>query len=176
MITLNLVEPSLKKSAVTEKLLSLIKGVVFFLAIISTLIGLVIFIAHQLLAKNYAELKQQAAAVSVQNQSFNQNVAIVNNKLRAVDSLQKDFIRWSEILSALNATVPSGVEFSNLSLNKKDSYLEISGFASRRDDFLSFQQNLEQSGLVTNLNSPLTNLLNQKNITFAVSAKLNLTK
>jgi hypothetical protein len=72
--------------------------------------------------------------------------------------------------------VPSGVRLTDLSLTREKNLLSVAGWAAKRDDFLLFKKQLEESGLVNNLDSPLSNLLTPENISFSLTAQLNLVK
>jgi Tfp pilus assembly protein PilN len=176
MITLNLIEKKSKQEIIREKFLMLVRFLIIFFISTTILICLLILGAYQTLRSNLKELKEQNTFINTDRQTFQQNVGQINNKLRALETVQKETANWTEFLSQFTATVPSGVRLTDLSLTREKNLLSVAGWAAKRDDFLLFKKQLEESGLVNNLDSPLSNLLTPENISFSLTAQLNLVK
>ncbi len=174
MLALNLIDPNIKKEILKEKIISLIKDVLFLLLFITLINGLFLEISNHYLIKNFEEIKKQKEAIQIQNQPFNQDVSIINQKLKNINIIQNEYTKWSSFLVALNKNIPAGIVLSQFSFDKKNNFLELNGTAATRDDFLIFKKQLEESNLVKNLKSPLTNLLYQNNVKFNLNGEINL--
>ena len=106
--------------------------------------------------------------------SLDQEIMAINGKMRQAKELQKDFVKWSRVLTDITQTIPAGNIIISLKLDQINERISLAGTAAARDDFLRLKQSWEESGLVSNLESPISNLLYQHNVDFSLSGKLNL--
>lgn len=97
----------------------------------------------------------------------------LNDRLRLIDTAQKEQLYYSRILTQLMEIIPSGVSFKNISINGKER-AAISGFAGDREQVLLIKNNLEKSAYFKNIDSPLSNIVQQKDINFTFSFDVNL--
>jgi Tfp pilus assembly protein PilN len=172
MITLNLLNEAEKNNIKKDRLINLIKNGLFYISLSLAFSGILVLASNKILSDNLEDLKKEAGYISEQNLPFDEKITAINSKLSSADFVQKNFIRWSEIIYSITNTIPPGVEFKNLSLNKNNK-IEINGISDNRDNFLLFKKNLEESKIVKNIDSPLTNILYQTNFEFSLSATLN---
>lgn len=77
---------------------------------------------------------------------------------------------WSKILEKLSADTPTGLQISNIHIEKE--HMKIMGFAKTREDFLKFQDKLKD-GIYSNLVSPVSNLVSPNNLEFTVEVDVN---
>lgn len=174
MLALNLINPNIKKEILKEKIISLIRDVLFLLLFITLINSLFLELSNHYLVENFKEIKRQKEAIQIQNQPFNQDVSTINQKLKKVNIIQDEYTKWSNFLVALNKKIPAGIVLNQFSFDKKNNYLELNGVAATRDDFLILKKQLDESNLVKNLKSPLTNLLYQNNVKFSLNGEINL--
>lgn len=85
---------------------------------------------------------------------------------------QKKTILLTPILEEITRIVPTGVYLTNFSYQRETNQIKISGRADQREDFLLFQKNISEDALFTELESPLSNLLKQKEVDFNFSFKI----
>lgn len=174
MLALNLINPNIKKEILKEKIISLIRDVLFLLLFITLINGLFLELSNHYLVENFREIKKQKEAIQIQNQPFNQDVSTINQKLKNISTIQNEYTKWSDFLVALNKNIPAGIVLNQFSFDKKNNFLELNGTAATRDDFLILKKQLEESNLIKNIKSPLTNLLYQTNVKFNLNGEINL--
>jgi len=173
IITLNLASYTSRKYLIKEKINILIKDVILMLLFIMLINSIYIFIAYTFLNKNYKEIKNLKESIQMHNQPFNQEIADINKKIKIIDGAQKDYVKWSEKIIQLNEIVPANIKLTRFKFDKNNNSFEIFGWALKRNDFLNFKENLEKNSMISELNSPLSNLLLQENINFSLNGKLN---
>jgi Tfp pilus assembly protein PilN len=91
-----------------------------------------------------------------------------------VSQIQNEFTLWSYFLEDLAANTPPDISLSFLKLNKEDGMIKLRGRAASREGLLLLKQNLENSNNFSNIDFPIKNILQQKNIDFEINAKINL--
>ena len=101
------------------------------------------------------ELKQ--ASVRREAEAYNQN-------LSNFQVLQKAHENWFLVLAELARRLPSDLVLDSFIMNRTNKKVEISGNAASRDSVLKFRQNLLASPYFTNVNFPLSNLEQPKNL------------
>lgn len=95
----------------------------------------------------------------------------INGRLEIVRRKQKDLVLWSGVLRSISELTPSGISLTNFSGQTKEQKITILGRADNRADLLSFQGQLEQSAVFTDVKAPLSNLLRQTEVDFTFSFK-----
>jgi len=76
------------------------------------------------------------------------------------------------MLVELDKLIPDNIQITYLDLKSQEQeedtlkVLEMKGKAITREKLLAFQENLENSSLFTQVESPISNILEQKNINF----------
>ena len=101
-------------------------------------------------------------------------VQMINNKMEEVEVVQRDYVKWSRVISNFLQLIPNGNSLHNLQFDKEGQTIFITGLAQTRDDFLNLQTKLEESDLITKIKFPISNLLYQTNINFTLEGQLNL--
>jgi len=169
MTELNLLQNSAKRQLETTTCyIQVINGVVF-LSIILTVISIILFAS-----KSYLNFKTSQLTETAITSTENQSITKINNVIYQVDVIQRDYIKWSRVLINFFNLIPENNQIKNLSFNKADKLMTLSGHADSRDAFLELKNNLENSDLITEVDSPISNLLHQDDFNFSLSAKLKL--
>ena len=169
MAELDLLDNSIKKQIAKDiQSISLVNNMIL-LTIVLFAISVVFLGTEKYL--NYQTTKIRE--IKTQN-TEEARIGKINDKMEEVYSIQTDYVKWSQVLVDFSALVPEGNRLESVSLDKENQRLSVRGISKRRDDFLKLKKNLEKSNLVTELESPISNLLNQTNINFTLEAKLNL--
>ena len=94
-----------------------------------------------------------------------------NQKIEKTYGTLRDFKRLTPFLEELAGLIPSGVYLTNLSYQKDAVQIQLNGRADSRENFLLFQKTLKKNPLFTGINSPLSNLVKQKQIDFTLTFK-----
>jgi len=106
--------------------------------------------------------------------TYDNEISRINRQINQVELIQKDYVKWSRVLTNLLSIIPEGNTIGGLRLDQKNKKMVIYGNSKTRDDFLKIKDALEKSDLIADLESPISNILSQKNISFSLEATLNL--
>lgn len=188
MIKLNLLPPEEKNQISQKKTISLtIKAGLSFLGVLLTFFVFLLLIWNfsnsevKIIQQDLAETQnafEQASLNQLQKQikEINQDIATVYN-------LQKEQLYFSLVLKEISQLTPSQITLENITISKNEPAakskeepfyaLKISGLAPHRNDLLNYQTTLEENNLLFELQSPLSNLLTQVNVSFVLEAKIN---
>lgn len=96
------------------------------------------------------------------------NIKSVNQKLTIIQNNQKSLISPSILLKKILAGKPEGLSFQSIAysfLNGK-SVFSLSGKTSTRSVFLRFIEDLKKEKMIKNIQSPLANILKEKDSGF----------
>ncbi len=175
MIILNLLPTSGKKKIVNHYLLLLIKDVVFLFLLTSAILAILFLICYFILIKNFITTTEQNLSVMKNTGLITSKIRKVNRKLNSIEKIQNDYTNWVQFIVELNSLIPQNeIQITKLNIDKHQKIITINGKALERDGFLIFKKNLENSKIFTEINSPLSNLLLEKNINFSLEIKYEI--
>jgi len=174
MLTLNLIPQQLKKEIKFKRVYALLKKMNCILIIIAVIIAIIFLIAKLILQNNFNKVVEQTSLITKSSQGYNVKVRDINSMLNHISQIQKDFIAWSDLIENLANRTPAGITLSSVKTSKGKSLINIRGNAEQRDDLLTFKQNMEESPIYSEVEFPLQNILQKENISFEISAKLDL--
>lgn len=172
MIKLNLLSPPQKEYLRYEHIYLRVRAVLFLVLAFTAVASAVLLGARLLLQDNLADLLTASTIVSNHDRPIDRDITTINNNLRDVQHIQKGFVKWSQVLVAITAAVPTNVQVSYLNLELGTSTFELNGLARRREDFLALLDNLRRLPQIEALSSPPGNLVNRDNVSFQLTAKL----
>ncbi|MBI2462803.1 MAG: hypothetical protein HYV65_01030 [Candidatus Spechtbacteria bacterium] len=110
--------------------------------------------------------------------ALEKNVKGINSALTYANniSLQPSY-NAAALMSVIETIIPSGVTLNIFDLDSLNRTLTIGGIAAKREDVLSFEQNLRsQSQIIHDINAPITNLLKPENVQFSFFITLQSTQ
>lgn len=171
-VTLNLISPSQKKYLRYEQAYLQIRTSMWLVMIFAVVISCLLLVTRLMLQDNYATVLTTTTLVNEKNRAIDKDIAEFNKNLKAVESIQADFVKWSNIVLSINNSIPQNIEVTYLNLEQKTRLFNLHGKALRRDDFLALKSNLEALPYFDELSSPLTNLLLKENVTFEFTGKI----
>jgi Tfp pilus assembly protein PilN len=94
----------------------------------------------------------------------------INSDVNEVMSIKRDQLYWSKLFILMKDKVPGGVELTGL-INK-DYNVSLSGKADNRDSLISFKESLEKEDCFSDINLPLSNLVERDNIVFQMDFQI----
>jgi len=152
-----------------------ILGLLLFIFLI--LVGVVLFGIGMNLK---AEVESQKAIVSLQENrlksedvsALKRKISSLNEKYLRLDSFYQKQRQLTEIMDELSGILPAGMYLTNLSFQKANSQITLSGFSLTREALVGFKKNLEQQDNFKEVTFPTSNWVRAKNINFYVSFKL----
>lgn len=176
MININLISPEQKKKLEKQKMYGVISRsiamIFIFIAIFSgLLVGSKYYLESRLdniLVKNATEINKI--------HELGQSIKQINGKIDAAKSTQSEYRRWSPLLLKLSLLTPAEIYFEELRIYQQENLIEIKGFAKTRNDLISYQKNLDNSGLFKKTELPLEALISKENNSFTIKATPDLNK
>lgn len=94
----------------------------------------------------------------------------INMKTSSIAKFQERHLYWSALFYNLSNLIPEGVFINGLST--KDYQVSLTGKAKTRENLLSFQEKIKASDCFSEVNVPLSNLVNRENVDFQIDFKL----
>lgn len=176
MLRLNLLSEEAKKEIKYKRLYSLIIRVDLML-LTGAIFLAIIFTGSQLVLKNnYDEFYNQEALIKFGSQDYDQKIREINEKLKTISQIQKEYVSTSALIKELTDRIPDGVFLNYIKADIAGQSLKIIGQAKRRENFLSLKTELSKSPVFTEIDSPLQNILQKENIDFEMNIRLDLNK
>lgn len=179
MISLNLLSPAKKKKLKERLTLHLLKNISYIVVIfIVFMVGILLgtkFILERKLTNIENEVNQTILTLPTGEEvPLSSTIQEINKKIKFFEGIQKDCIKWSNYLADFTELIPENITLTQLSLNQESEEIQINGLALLRDDFLRFKNNLENSQILTELVSPVSNLIKREDVNFTLSGKMVL--
>lgn len=112
------------------------------------------------------------SAVSKDIGQLEKNIKNANLQIEAINTALADQKDYRQMLEKISKFKPADGYLTSLTLDFSSKDGSLRGFAKNRDSVLKLKSNLEKSDIVTNVNSPLANLVLQENINFSFTFKI----
>ncbi len=174
MLVLNLVSQEIKQEIKLRHVYKLFKRMGYILVAITLIIAIILVAAKIIIKKNLDNIIEQTSLVTGNSRNYMNKVKKINSQINSVMSIQKDHAPWPDLIKILAEKTPAGVKLSYIKINKENSSIKLGGKADLRDNLLALKQNLENSKIFSNLDFPLENILEKKDVYFEINAKINL--
>ena len=171
-IRLNLIPPQKKEEIRSNKRLRIILKaetvlaiifLVFFGVLLSFRYILKIDMSGEAMLSSEIEQADQFSKIQKYNDQFKK----ANEKIKQVAAIDKDQLYWSKLFIKLSQLIVPGVTLNSFSNN--DFSIIVSGTADTRDDLLVFKSNLEKEACFSNVDLPLSNLVDKTNVGFQIN-------
>ncbi|MBI5038089.1 MAG: PilN domain-containing protein [Candidatus Kerfeldbacteria bacterium] len=104
--------------------------------------------------------------------TINDATATLNTTIERVRSIQKNYISWTDFLTTFSTLIPKDITINSISIVGKNQEINISGSAPTRESYQNLLKALESTPLLSNVQSPISNLVQRENITFAITAQI----
>jgi hypothetical protein len=156
----------------------------FFIVILS-LLNILVMIAGVLLIPSFVMSRSVHATLtgilaSAPHESQEKTVSSVSAEVKAISNklsyVSKNFnnsVRITRTLEVLDGVKTSGVTISSLHINTKDKTITVSGDADTRSNLIQFVDGLKAESYFSNINLPVSNLVEQTNLKFNLTFNLS---
>ncbi len=168
---LNLLPPGKKKALRQGLVLAFAMSMTLIVFLVFLTIAATIISVRVVLANNYAALKAPVTGEDDFSSSAN-SIKLINGYINRINGYVKRSTGWPERLIAISGLVPPGVVIQEMTFS--GGTLIIHGSAANREDMLTFIDRLEKQPYISKLDSPLSNLLQKKDVQFELSMKYAL--
>lgn len=169
-ITLNLLPPKNKHSLHTALAMAFVQSLAIFVTVIILIIASTLISLRIILSQEVENLSEQSTASSVERQALTGQMQAINDYIYRADNTHDEFIDWSAVLESLGHSAPRGIKFEGISI-MPDMSLTVEGTAETRADVLTMEHQLNTYPHFVDVTSPLSNILQQKNLRFEFQMK-----
>jgi Tfp pilus assembly protein PilN len=170
-IFLNLLPPDRKAGIVQRFYWRFFLWQWFFVALLA-LVALSIMFLFYVQTESLREHKERSGASKItanhreEYKKYEDRYSEANKMTQQAASFLVTHTSFSGLLSKIEATLPGGVRID--SLTTKDYKVTLKGTASKRDALLSFQDAVKKDTCFESVNTPLSNLFSETDVTFSV--------
>ncbi len=113
------------------------------------------------------EAKQSLTSASDDNRD--EIINKINDKILYLSNIQSGYTKWSEILAQVGMTVSDNIQLKNMQFDSQAQVFKIEGYAMTRDDLLAFKNSLEELPFLSQIASPISNLIKKEDVSFTLS-------
>lgn len=163
--TLNLLAPEKKTALRAGFVLSHMQATMFILFIVASFISGTLLSIELLMKSVLENITLRSNTTAQEYDKIGAQITDVNAYLDRVDSLQQEFIDWSFVLEELAAVATSGARFESIHIDG-DGVVFVQGMAATREDVLLMQERYETLPFITDVSSPLSNILQRTNVKY----------
>lgn len=174
MLRLNLVSIELRKQIKLQHIYKMLKRANYVLIIITIFIAIVILTAKLILQNNFNKIVEETTLITKNSQSFNDRARKINSYLISLGEIQNGFVPWSYFIEDIAKDMPDNIYLSLFKIEKNSGLLKLRGFAKDRDSLVALKDFLEKKTYLSDINFPVSNLLEKENIDFSLDIKLDL--
>lgn len=173
MITINILSQETKKELKLRRIHTAIKNSGFVFVLVIIVISMMMLIARIIMQETFNGIVAQTTLITRNSQSYNSKVREINTKINSVEQIQKGHTTPSAILTLLSGFTDDNIVYSSINISTTNNTINTRGFAGTRESLLGLKDKMESSGIFTNIEFPLANILEKTNITFTINAKIN---
>lgn len=172
MTHLNLMPEAQKRAIEKDRLFLIAHNLLGLLFLFASAIAIVLILVRFALLENYNKIKAETSLVNAGSAGFLKEIDALNAKILLAEAAQQNFSKWSGLLFSLSALAPDSARLNYLFLNRDSGSMRLSGAAADRNSLLLFKAALENSGLLENLEAPLSNLLEKTDLEFRLNGAI----
>jgi Tfp pilus assembly protein PilN len=171
-LTLNLLPPDKKRALRSGLLMAYAQTMVLLVFITAMFISSMLVSVRLMISSDYADLqKKSASASSGETTAVTNEIRLINTYLRQLEDRQESFTAWSGVIKSLADLVPDKTTLESLTIDAATDKITLSGEAETRDDALKLLDSLKNSPFLSDVSSPLSNLLQKKDVKFDLEMK-----
>ena len=175
-ITLNLIPPEKKEEITKNKRFKSAVKVEIILTIIFIVFLAALFSFKYILNLNLSSLssayqKEGDSPQFVKIKDFDEKFGKLNSQVGEVLSAKRDQLYWTDLFVKLNGVIFPGIKIDSFST--QDYLATLKGTAESRSDLILFKEKLENEQCFSNINLPISDLVNKDNVSFQIDFIIN---
>ncbi len=181
MIILNLLPPLKKAQLLSEKNFSRIRRIIISFFVVCALAVALTLTTRYLIQTEVQKVQSEIDGLKQTLQTSGHAptddlVKKINQKANILFTVQKNYIKWSTVLTTIGQAVGQNVTLQTIGVTPEDNKITISGTARTRTDLIDFQNKLKNVSFLENLDYPTAYLTIKENIPFRFTGVLNQEK
>lgn len=170
MITLNIIPNELKNEIRLKKNYKQLNKLAFMLLAMAIFFSALLEFSKFFLSAQKISEENLSAGKNTEN--YTKQVNEINAQLKEIKNIQKNNIYWTGFLLRLTNYIGNGIQISQIAISKTDNSLKLAGMAKTRADLLALKDILEKSASFTEINLPISSLLEKENIAFQINTNI----
>ncbi|MFH0854519.1 MAG: PilN domain-containing protein [bacterium] len=173
MIIINLLSREKKEELKFRKIYLMGKDFTSIIFIFTILIAIILSGANIILVNTFNDTESNSYFLGTNSLSFKTDLDNLNEQFNNIKDIQSNFIPYDNLLLEITNNIPKNISLSYLSANTNLNKIILKGNALERQDLLNLKRNLEESNIFKNVECPIANLIEKKDINFNITADLN---
>lgn len=169
---LSLLSPEKRQNLNSMVYFQFLKSILEILLIVISLTGIILLGAQNVLESYFGDLTTTMVFTQNQFAETNYEVKNINNLLKEVDQIQKEYQPISRIINLFTSTLPENLILDSTSYSQETKTLSLAGIATTREDLLEFKKRLDSLPEVKGTDLPISQLTKKEKIPFSLSVKL----
>lgn len=101
---------------------------------------------------------------------YDQEIQGINSQINEIEKIQKGQVHWFKFFERINGQFSDKIEIKKI-ITSNYAVL-LSGRANNRDNLIQFKDNLEKESCFSEINLPLSNLVEKENVEFQIDFKI----
>lgn len=174
MISLNLLPNQKKEELKFRKIYLMSQKILFILLIFTFFLSVIILLANLILANAFNDTAFSSSLVNATGKLSKYDLAQTNKMVNNIKGVQDKFVNYDDLMIKITEMIPNNITLNHLSIDTEKNKVSLSGHANTRDALIVLQDNLKNSDFFDNLKSPISNLLEKKDIDFNITVDLKI--
>ena len=174
MIRLNLISQGAKNEIKFRRFAQIFRKICASLIGLTMTIALILLLGKLFLSRYSADITGQYSLVTKNYEDSDTGVKGLDQRLTSIQKIQDDYYTYSDLMEKLTGAANNGIKFSEIRIDAVGKKMSFGGTADTRDSLLTLKKNLEETETFSDVDLPLSNILQKDNVEFEISANLNL--
>jgi len=134
----------------------------------------VLYASFYYLDKHYQEISVTYNDLSKDAKNYTNTIADINEKITYIKGIQKDNFNLSRVLQDFATIDNPSIKLDQISIDTERKLINISGEAKTREMLLIYQDNLESIPYLSDVNLPISSLVEKNDIKFNLNITFKL--
>lgn len=174
MISLNLLPTTKKEELKFRKIYLMAQKILFILLLFTFFLSITILSANLILASAFKDTAFSSSLVNASGKSSRYNLIETNEMVKNIKEIQDNFINYDDLMVKITEIIPKDITLNRLSIDTAANKVSMSGYAKTRSDLIALQNNFKNFEFFDNLESPISNLLEKRDIIFNINVDLKI--
>jgi len=135
-------------------------------------IAISLMLSEILLQNYFSAIAQNTVNISSKYTNQTQEIITINKVIQKVNSVQKQYHQTTPDILSITSSTPEGIVLTSINIKYSKKTVTFSGIADTRQNFLDFQEILNNNPLFVHVESPVSDLTKRENIAFNINANL----
>lgn len=141
---------------------------VLFLIVILIDINFILQFQLSSVEKSYSIEQSQSKYQELKN--YEDKFKQINSKTALLYNIEMNHLYWSKFFYELDKVIPDGILINDIS--NSGYKVSLAGKSAKREELLKFQENINATQCFSDVNLPLSNLVNKENANFQIDFKI----